>query len=124
MSVNRNWIEANSTLKPEHTWIAEQKNEQESWFSYELKVLGDKAMSLYCTYWGNDAQRRMFDILVDGSVIATQSLERNKPNEFFDVEYPLAAELTRGKSQITVKFVPKYMYLAGSVFDCGILIQQ
>jgi hypothetical protein len=122
--LNRNWIEANSFLKPEHTWIAEQKNESESWFSYELKVLPDKAMSLYCTYWGSDAQRRAFDILIDGHVVATQTLERNKPGEFFRVEYPLADKLTRGKNKITVKFVPKYMYLAGSIFDCGIRRQN
>ena len=122
--LDRNWIEANSYLKPEHTWITAQKNEQKSWFSYELKVLPDKAMSLYCTYWGSDAQRRAFDILIDGHVVATQSLERNQPNEFFDIEYPIDQKLTRGKNKITVKFVPKYMYLAGSVFDCGMLIQQ
>lgn len=123
--LGRSWIEANSWLKEkEPTWIKDGKEEEASWFSYDLKVLPEESMSLLCTYWGGDAQRRVFDILIDGSVIATQSLERNKLNEFFDVEYPIVAELTRGKSKITVKFVPKYMYLAGSVFGCGTLIRQ
>jgi uncharacterized protein len=120
---DRSWIEGNSWLKKEHTWIKGGKEEEVSWFSYDLKVRPDKPMSLLCTYWGGDAQRRVFDILIDGVSIGTQSLEHNQPGQFFDVEYKIPADLTRGKHKVTVKFTPQYMYLAGSVFDCIMLRQ-
>jgi uncharacterized protein len=86
------------------------------WFSYQLKVLPDQPMTLQCTYWGSDAGNRQFDVLVDGTQIATQQLERNKPDEFFDVQYALPADLTRGKTSVTVRFQGHPGNFAGGVF--------
>jgi DUF1680 family protein len=86
------------------------------WFSFEMKVLPDRSVSLVCTYWGSDAGRRMFDILVDGKTIATQTLQDNRPGEFFDETYPLPAELTDGKQSVTVRFQPHPEKTAGGVF--------
>jgi hypothetical protein len=61
-------------------------------------------MELVVTYWGSDAGARVFDIIVDGKVIATQRLQRNKPGQFFDVTYPIPIELTKGKEKVTVRF--------------------
>ena len=58
---------------------------------------------------------------MDGQVIATQSLNRDKPGEFFDVEYPIPSELTRGKTKVTVRFAPHEANTAGGVFECAIL---
>jgi len=90
------------------------------WFSYELKVVPDKAITLVCTYRGSEGRRRSFDILVDGEKVATQSLEIH-PGEFFDFEYPLPESLTRGKQRITVKFQAHADAIAGSVFDVRIV---
>jgi DUF1680 family protein len=92
----------------------------EGWFSYELKVLPDKPMVLACTYWGSDLNRQ-FDILVDGHKVATQRVNVNLPGDFFDVEYPLPLELTKGKNKITVKFQPHPGSMAGGVYDCLVL---
>jgi len=86
------------------------------WFSYELRVLPDKPMTLICTYRGSEGRRRSFDILVNGEKIATQQLELH-PGEFFDIEYPLPERLTRGQQRITVKFQAHPEAVAGSVFD-------
>lgn len=86
------------------------------WFSYQLKVAPDQPMTLVCTYWGSDAGNRQFDVLVDGTQIATQQLERNKPDEFFDVPYALPADLTRGKNTVTVRFQGHPGNFAGGVF--------
>ncbi|UCH35056.1 MAG: glycoside hydrolase family 127 protein [Armatimonadota bacterium] len=91
------------------------------WWSWDIAVLPEVAMTLACTYWGDDVPPRRFDILVDGEVVATQSLNRDKPGEFFDVEYPIPAELTRGKSKVTVRFEPHEGNTAGGVFECAIL---
>ncbi|MCR4415252.1 MAG: glycoside hydrolase family 127 protein [Thermoguttaceae bacterium] len=91
------------------------------WFSYRLKVPADTPTVLCCTYWGGDTPPRRFDILIDGTPIATQELDRNRPGEFFDVEYPVPPELTRGKSQITVRFQARPGNIAGGVFGLALL---
>lgn len=91
------------------------------WWSWELKVLPDTPMTLVCTYWGSDVPPRTFDILVDGAKLATQSLNRDRPGEFFQVEYALPEDLTRGKERITVRFQAHEGNLAGGVFECATL---
>jgi DUF1680 family protein len=70
---------------------------------------------LQATYWG-DERGQNFDILVDNVKVATQLLKQDRPGKFFDVEYPLAEELTRGKEKIRVRFVPHDKSTAGPVF--------
>lgn len=94
------------------------------WFSYRMKVAPEGQQSVFCVYWGSDGGKRVFDLLVDGEKIATQKLERNKPNEFFAAEYPIPAELTAGKQQVTVKFEAHPGGTAGGVFDCRVLRVQ
>ena len=93
------------------------------WFSYDLKVLPDQPVTLVCTYWGSDV-RKTFDILVDGQKIATQTLSGSKPGAFFDVDYKIPAELTRGKDKVTVKFQAEPGGVAGGVCGCVMLKGQ
>lgn len=93
----------------------------DGWWSWDMNVLGDAPMTLCCTYWGSDIGKRTFDIVVDDNVIATQTLNMDKPGEFFDVEYPLPEEATRGKESVTVKFRAHEGNIAGGVFECVIL---
>jgi hypothetical protein len=90
------------------------------WFSYRLKVLPDQPAILCCTFWGGDVPPRKFDILVDGVQVVTQDLNRNKPGEFFDVEYPVPPQLTRGKQNVTVRFQAHAGNLAGGLFGLRI----
>jgi len=90
-------------------------------FSYQLSVLSDEAMTLCCTYWGSDGGKRTFDILLDGRKVAEQSLDHQRPNEFFEVEYPLPPELTRGKEKVSVTFQAHESNLAGGLFGCQML---
>ena len=76
---------------------------------------------LLCTYWGSDAGPRDFDIQIDGTTIATQKLARNKPNEFFDVEYPLPVERVTGKQRITVKLQAHPHAMAGGLFGLRVI---
>ena len=65
-------------------------------------------MTLIVTYSTQEFQERTFDILVDGTRIGQQEIERRGPGsasaEFFDVEYALPAALVTGKSNVTVRF--------------------
>jgi DUF1680 family protein len=94
------------------------------WFSYRMKVAPEGQQNIFCVYWGGDGGKRIFDIHVDGEKIATQKLERNKPDEFFAVEYPIPARLTTGKQQITVKFQAQPACTAGGIFDCRMLLAK
>jgi hypothetical protein len=91
------------------------------WFSYELKVLPGEPQQLVTTFWGGDVGAREFDVLVDGKVLATQTLNNNQPGEFFDAVFPLPAALTQGKQSVTVKFAAHPGNLAGGVYGVRIL---
>jgi len=90
-------------------------------FSFTLK--GDPAalLVLRCTYWGGDAGAREFDLLADGTVVATQALDRNRPGQFFDVDHSLPVTLTRGKPSLTITLCAKPGRVAGGLFGCRLL---
>ncbi len=94
------------------------------WFSFEMEVNENAAMDMICTYWGSDGGNREFDILIDGVKLAWQKLERNVPDQFFDVSYPIPEELVKGKSKVTVMFRALAGETAGGLFGCQILIKE
>lgn len=93
------------------------RDANDGWFDYaRIKAGPGKAHKLVVTYWGSDAGGREFDLIVNGRVIATQKLENNKPGEFFDVEYPVPADLVAGREFIALKFMAHPGKRAGGVF--------
>ena len=95
--------------------------ENDGWFSYEITVDPAVPVSLMVTYWGGEWGDRIFDLLVDGQVVATQKLYADKPGDFFEVTYPVAAALTRGKTTVTLCFQPYPGNIAGRVFAIRVL---
>jgi hypothetical protein len=93
------------------------------WFSFDLKVLPDKPMVLAGRYWGSDTGRT-FDILVDGTKIATQTVNVNFPGDHFDVEYPVPRELTRDKEKVTVRYQAPPGGMAGGLFGLAMLRER
>jgi uncharacterized protein len=91
------------------------------WFAYDLSVPANARADLMITYWGGETGNRTFDILVDGRKIATQSLHQDDPGHFWDKSYPLAEELTKGKTKVTVKFQAHPGNYAGGVFGLRVL---
>jgi hypothetical protein len=119
-------LETDHHLQGEHTQSGELngrhwRHAPEGWFSYDVKALPDQPISLLVTYWGSDAGNRSFDVLVNGEIVATQKLERNHPEEFFDETYAVPASLTQGKDRMTVRFQAKPGRTAGGVFGLRIL---
>lgn len=81
------------------------------WFSYELPVDPANPAVLVVTY-SNDARGKKggFDILVDGTKVGEQTMERRSPEQdirFFDVKYPLPLDMVKGKQKVTVRFQAK-----------------
>jgi DUF1680 family protein len=86
------------------------------WFSWELKVLPGQPQELSVTYWGSDGGNRVFDLYVNDTKLATQRLQRNKPDRFYDEVYAMPADLTKGKDKVTVRFQAHPGAWAGGVF--------
>lgn len=86
------------------------------WFSYRLAVRPNEAVQLVVKYWGSDTGGRVFDILVDGQNLATQTLDNNQPGQLFDVAYSVPPEWTSGKTNVTVQFQAHSGLMAGGIF--------
>jgi uncharacterized protein len=106
-----------------HEWQYRKLRHAEDggWFSFDMKVAPDRAVELVCTYWGGELGKRTFDILIDGRLLATESLHRDKPGEFFEKTYAVPEELTRGKQKIEVRFRAHPGNFAGGLFGARIL---
>jgi hypothetical protein len=81
---------------------------------------GEGPLALQATYWGEERDKK-FRILVDGREIAREELLGAKPAQFFEIEYPIAPELTRGRRTITVRFEPVLGSRCGPVFGCRLI---
>ena len=73
-------------------------------FEFKAKVRPGP-LTLQASYWGEERNKR-FDILIDGTRIATQTLDGAHPGAFFDVDYAIPPELTGHKAEVTVRFQP------------------
>jgi len=75
------------------------------WFSYDLPVDPTAAVMLVVTYL-NDVGLPMladFDILVDGARVAHYAPNASA-SSWWDASYEVPSTLTRGKSNVTVRF--------------------
>ncbi len=90
-------------------------------FSYRLGVKPNGPQALLVTYWGGEEGTRRFDILVNDRKIGNQVLLHNQPAKFFDVEYPIPEDLTRGQSKVVVKFQGEPGATAGGIFDLRVV---
>jgi hypothetical protein len=92
-----------------------------AWIQYTLDPRGAREAILSVTYSGDDRGRE-FDIQVNGTVIATQSLTGEKPNGFIEKRYPIPSEILQavGNGRLTVRFTVKRQ-LAGGLYDVRLL---
>jgi len=77
------------------------------WFSFDLPVEPAHPMTLVVTYSTDEPARRSFDILVNGAKVGSQTSERRSPEQlarFFEVEYPIPADLVKDRQKVTVRF--------------------
>jgi DUF1680 family protein len=86
------------------------------YFTFNLKVDPEKTNSLLCTYWGMDNRGRTFDILINDVKIATEDLNKYKSSKFYDLVYPIPAEITKGKQQVKVTFKPAAYNMVGPLY--------
>jgi hypothetical protein len=91
------------------------------WFQYTLSPRGEKSVELAVTYWGGDTGRA-YDILVSGELLATETVDNSKPNQFFEKRYALPAKLLDGtpNGRVTIKFSAKSGSGAG-IYDVRLM---
>lgn len=94
------------------------------WVSFDLKVVPDQPVALLCTYWGGETGARNFDIVADGVKFASQSLQKDRPGQFFEVTYAIPEQLTRGKTRITVRFQALPGNTAGGFYGLRVIRRQ
>lgn len=88
---------------------------RDHYFSFDMKTNGLTGCSLLLTYIGDDKDR-IFDILVDGEIIATEEWKGGKTGKFYDIVYSIPENLLSGKEKITVRIDANHGKTAGRVF--------
>lgn len=88
----------------------------EGWFSYRMAVDPDRPMRIVATYQGSSGRVHRFDVVVDGTVVATDALEYH-PTGLLDHEYAVPPALTAGKQQVTVRFQAHPETVAGRLLE-------
>jgi DUF1680 family protein len=95
----------------------------DGWFSFQMKVDPAAQQVLLCTFWGDEVGARSFDLLVDGTQVGTETLNQNKPGQFFDQSYDLPLSLTHDKTVVTVKLQAHAGNMAGGLYGARIVRQ-
>ena len=86
------------------------------WFSYDMAVEQGVQNYLHVTYFSGDAGRR-FTLEANGTVLADVTLENVNPGDFYDVYYPIPAEMVEGRETITITFRADKGGYAGGIFE-------
>jgi uncharacterized protein len=75
------------------------------WFQYSLSPRGEKSVELTVTYWSGDTGRA-YDILANGELLATETVDNSKPNQYFERRYAIPAKILDGATngRVTIKF--------------------
>ena len=75
---------------------------------------------MQASYWGEERDRS-FRVKIDGVEIACERLTGDHPGEFFERDYEIPIQLTKDKTEITVRFEPESNVSAGPVFGVRLL---
>ncbi|MBQ7851187.1 MAG: glycoside hydrolase family 127 protein [Clostridia bacterium] len=99
-----------------HMGLNYRHAEAGGWFSYDLAVEPGVDSLLHVSYFSGDAGRK-FTLLVNGTVLENVVLKNVNPGDFYDVYYPIPAEMITDAQQITVTFRADQGGYAGGIFD-------
>ena len=93
------------------------------YFSYLMQTGGKTDLSLRLKYWGvGDWKNPEFDIFVDDALVTTVNLVgKYRTSQFKFEEYPIPAELLKGKKQVRIKFVAKPHKQVGEIYEVRLI---
>ena len=113
MMIGQMQPERDHNLTQERTDVREQNDRGtrqplvNGWMEFDMKVDPASVNELVMTYWGNDRSRPDFEILVDGKLLAEDTLANRPINTYYDVAYRLPEAMTSGKNTVRVRIQPK-----------------
>ncbi len=89
------------------------------YFSYLMQTGGNTDLTLRLLFWGQDEWRTCeFDIMVDDQLMCSvNNTHKWRTSQFKTEEYPIPAELLKGKTQVRVKFVAKPRKQIGEIYE-------
>lgn len=94
------------------------------YIQYTLKVLPDKPMDLILKHWGSDAGNRRFNIYCGPRIISYDEIENFKPNEYYFMHHALPYELTKDKTEVTIKMQSIDGSLVGGLYGVYTAISE
>jgi hypothetical protein len=92
------------------------------WFQYSFNIRGEKAVELAVTYWGGETNRT-FDIMANGKLLASETMNNSHPGQFFEQRYVLPAKAlaTASDGRVTLKFSGKSGSSVAGVYDVRLM---
>ena len=93
------------------------------YFSYLMQTNGETDLCLQLKYWGvGEWKTHEFDIFIDDTLVqSVNNTGKYRISEFKFEQYPIPAELLKGKSQVRVKFVAKPRKQIGEIYEVRLL---
>ena len=95
------------------------------YFSYLMQTGGETALTLRLTFWGQDEWRTSeFDIMVDDQLMCSvNNTHKWRTSQFKTEDYPIPADLLKGKKQVRIKFVSKPGKQVGEIYGVRLIKQ-
>lgn len=91
------------------------------WFSYNLIDKNKEASALRVTYFGRD-RNKQFSILINEKPLAKITLDGNKGNDFYTVDYPITEDILRSSTgTLKVKFIADNGSTTGDIYEVRLL---
>ncbi|MEP7324189.1 MAG: beta-L-arabinofuranosidase domain-containing protein [Saprospiraceae bacterium] len=87
----------------------------ENYFQFELLVNPSVKNQLVLTYIGDD-KNRIWDILLDDTLLSTVDWKGGKTGKFYDLTYDLPTTLIDGKQKVMIKILANHGKTAGRIF--------
>ena len=96
------------------------------YFSYLMQTGGQTDLTLRLTFWGQDEWRTCeFDIMIDDQLMCSvNNTHKWRTSQFKTEDYPVPADLLKGKSQVRVKFVSKPGKQVGEIYGVRLIKSQ
>ena len=87
-------------------------------FTFAMNVEPEGINYAMFQFWGSEWDLRDFDITVDGTAIGHQTLQNNYRGHYFNVAFPIPAELTKGKNSVRLGLSSKTGTKVGGFSSC------
>ena len=84
-------------------------------FQFHMRVDSIKTNQIVMTYLGDD-KNRIWDLIIDDAVVYTINWPGGKTGIFYDLHYDIPTNITRGKTEVTIKIAANHNKTAGRVF--------